>query len=103
MKSKKQDHEALIRAILTLHNPKEAKAFLRDLLTENELHEFANRWKAARLLAESISYVEIQNQTGLSSTTIARISKWLHKGMNGYKTMLNRAHRTHIFPKKWRD
>lgn len=103
MKLKKQDHEALIQAILSLRTNAEANAFLRDLLTENELHEFANRWKAARLLAAGISYVEIQNQTGLSSTTVARISKWLHKGMNGYKTMLNRAHHTHIFPKKWRD
>lgn len=103
MKSKKQDHEALIRAILTLHNPKEAKDFLRDLLTENELQEFANRWKAAQLLAEGVSYVEIQNQTGLSSTTIARISKWLHKGMNGYNKIITRTHRHSLQSKKARD
>jgi len=98
-----QDHEALIQAVLTLQSPKEAKAFLRDLLTETELQEFAHRWVAARMLAEGIPYTEIQAKTGLSSRTVARISKWLHKGMNGYKKIIARTHHHSLPSKKVRD
>lgn len=63
--------------------------FFRDLLTENEIHEFSNRWKAARMLHHGETYKAIQKETGLSSTTVARISKWLESGMDGYKRMLN--------------
>ncbi|MBU0531190.1 helix-turn-helix domain-containing protein, partial [Patescibacteria group bacterium] len=54
--------------------------------------EFSKRWQAARMLSDKIPYTEIQKQTGLSSTTVARISKWLHRGMNGYNTIINRVH-----------
>jgi ATP phosphoribosyltransferase len=80
----------LFKAILALKNSKEAKQFFRDLLTEKELIEFGNRWKAAQMLDQKKTYVEIEKETGLSSTTIARISKWLNKGMGGYKMMLQK-------------
>jgi len=80
----------LIEILLALKSEKEAKMFLRDLMTEKELLEFGNRWKAAQMLSEKASYPEIQKETGLSSRTIARISKWLKKGKCGYKLMLNR-------------
>ena len=85
----------LINAIITLKTRDEAKRFLRDLLTEKELIEFGNRWKAARMLSENISYVKIEKETGLSSTTVARVSKWLNKGKNGYKLMLNKLNHHH--------
>ena len=81
----------LMKAILLLKNSGEAKRFFRDLLTENELKEFANRWEAARMLAKNITYVDIEKETGLSSTTVARISKWLNNGKNGYKLIINRS------------
>ena len=82
--------EDLFRAVLALGNVSEAKRFFRDLLTEAELVEFANRWKAAQMLDKNISYTAIRDKTGLSSTTIARISKWLNRGMGGYRLMLNK-------------
>lgn len=80
----------LIKAILALKNKKEAQAFLRDLLTEKELIEFGNRWKAVNMLGEEISYKNIAQDTGLSSRTIARISKWLKNGKGGYGLILKR-------------
>jgi len=82
----------LTNAVLLLKNASEAKKFLRDLLTESELIEFGNRWKAARMLSENRPYTEIIKQTGLSSTTVARVSKWLNKGMGGYKKITDRLH-----------
>jgi len=83
--------EALLNTILALKDIKEAKAFFRDLLTPSELDEFGSRWLAAQMLNADISYNQIQKATGLSTTTIARISKWLKKGKGGYKLMLKRS------------
>ena len=80
----------LMKAILLLRNPSEAARFFRDLLTEKELIEFGNRWKAARMLSEKIIYTKIEKETGLSSTTVARVSNWLNKGKGGYKLVLKR-------------
>ncbi len=86
------DHKTkeLYKALLCLKTESELNAFLRDLLTEEELKEFSNRWKVAQMLAKKDTYLKIEKETGMSSTTIARISKWLDKGMNGYKLAIKR-------------
>ena len=91
--------DQLFEAILQLETKAEARRFFRDLLTEEELVEFGNRWLTARLLSKGVSYVKIAAQTHLSSTTIARVSKWLRNGMNGYTLVLNRiSHHHNSFP-----
>lgn len=86
--------DALYRAILSLKTLDEAKRFFRDLLTEEEIEEFSKRWEVAKMLDQNIAYTKIQDKTGLSSTTVARISRWLRKGMNGYRLVLDREHHT---------
>lgn len=86
------DAKSLFSAILSLKNENECKKFFRDLLTEAELKEFMNRWKVARMLVDKIPYEEISKETGMSSTTIARISKWLTNGMGGYQLVFSRIH-----------
>lgn len=81
---------ALFDTILQLETRQEAQDFFRDLLTEEEILEFANRWQIACMLADGVSYSKIERETGTSSTTIARISKWLKKGMGGYERMIAR-------------
>src|SRR3989344_3500740 len=87
--------KSLFEAILQLKDSGETKKFFRDLLTEAEIIEFGKRWKAAQMLNENIPYEKIEQVTGLSSRTVARISKWLNKGMGGYKLMLNKLSRHH--------
>ena len=82
--------QSLYKAILSLKDEKECQKFFRDLLTEAEMKEFANRWTVAQMLDKKIDYETITKETGMSSTTIARISKWLNTGMGGYKLMLRR-------------
>ena len=82
--------QELFKAVLALKDIKEAKRFFRDLLTEAELKEFSGRWKVARMLNQKVPYSAISDKTGLSSKTIARISKWLNNGKGGYRLMLNR-------------
>ena len=88
---KKPENKALIEAVLALKSPDEARRFLRDLLTEGEIEEFAKRLQTAALLSEKVPYSSIVRQTGFSSTTVARVSKWLHHGTGGYKTVLTRV------------
>ncbi len=92
MKLETKDKENLFLAILSLQTLEEARAFFRDLLTEKEIEEFSNRWRAAKMLSEGVPYSKIQMETGLSSRTVARISKWLQSGTDGYKLMINRTH-----------
>lgn len=98
MFTKKDDKKIkeLMEAILLLKDSSEAKKFFRDLLTETELKEVGNRWKAAKMLSKNVTYIEIEKETGLSSTTVARISKWLNNGKNGYNLILNRIYSTKI-------
>ena len=91
----KKKKDELIKAVLALRNKDEAERFLRDLLTAEEIDEFGNRWSAARMLDRGVSYTTIRGKTGLSSATIARISKWLKKGKGGYRLMLNRLFKNH--------
>jgi len=90
-----KDSKDLFKIIARIKNENEARGFLRDLLTEAEIIEFSKRWKVAKMLNYQIPYTTICNSTGLSSRTVARISKWLNSGMGGYKRMIkaNTDHR----------
>lgn len=85
----------LMKAILALKTLDEAKSFFRDLLTEEEILEFGRRWQAAKMLKDKVPYTKIVEETGLSSTTVARVSKWLNRGMGGYRLILNRLNHHH--------
>jgi len=88
----------LVSALLLLKNGPEAKKFLRDLLTEEEIIEFGKRWQAARMLQRQIPYTQIIKATGLSSTTVARVAKWLKRGAGGYRLVLSRLASHHSNP-----
>ena len=85
-----KEKQEFLKAILSLRNKDEAIRFLRDLLTKPEIEEFSKRLLAARWLTDNVQYNAIIEETGLSSTTIARISRWLKRGTGGYKLILNR-------------
>jgi len=87
--------EDLFKTILKLENFNEAKRFFRDLFTETEIIEFGKRWQTARMLSRGVPYLEIEKKTGLSSTTVARVSQWLNKGTGGYKLMIEKLNSHH--------
>jgi len=89
---KDEKNQRLIKAILALKTGDEAKLFLRDLMTEKEIEEFGKRLRAAEMLTENIPYSTIVEETGLSSTTVARVAKWLNGNLGGYKTIIDRLH-----------
>lgn len=87
---KQKDIDDLYVAITRLESLEECRKFLRDLLTETEIREFAERWKVARMLSQGVPYTAIEEETGLSSRTIARVHKWLKQGKGGYTMMVKR-------------
>lgn len=87
---KKSNTKELLRTFIIEKTPEETQRFLRDLLTEHEIEELALRWKVARMLHTKTPYEKIEKQTHMSSTTIARIHKWMKQGTGGYKLMLNK-------------
>ncbi|MCB9808901.1 hypothetical protein H6776_00690 [Candidatus Nomurabacteria bacterium] len=90
------NNKQFVEAILLLQTPEEAQAFLRDLLTEGEINEFGKRLQVAHMLTEKVPYSQIEKETGLSSATVARVSKWLNDGMGGYKAMLSKMIHHHL-------
>jgi len=86
----------LIQALLILDNEDEVRRFLRDLMTEKEILEFSRRLRAAEMLTEKIPYTTIENETGLSSTTVARVAKWLSGKEGGYRSIINKLHHHNI-------
>ena len=90
MKKDVASTEDLYQAILSLKDLEEAQAFFRDLLTEEEIQECSKRWLVARMLDQKVPYTVIQEKTGLSSTTVARISRWLKNSKDGYRLALDR-------------
>lgn len=83
--------DALFTAILALRDRDETCRFFRDLLTEQEIKEFARRWQAACLLAQGKKYTDIESQTQMSSKTIARIQRFLNGELGGYRLALARS------------
>lgn len=75
-----------------LKTPAEAEKFLRDLLTPEEIEEFAKRFAIAQLLwGKKDSYVAIAKKVGTSTTTVTRVARFLWKEPHkGYQVMLRR-------------
>jgi TrpR-related protein YerC/YecD len=86
-----KDIDELYEVILRLETLPECKKFFRDLLTENEIVDIAERWKIAKKLVRGDSYSQIEEELGISSTTIARVHKWVKSGKGGYIMMMKRS------------
>lgn len=86
------ENKRFIQAILSLDTSVEVRRFFRDLLTEGEINEFSKRFKTAEMLSQKIPYTTIEKETGFSSRTIARVSKWLNGKQGGYKDIISKLH-----------
>ena len=76
--------------MFALKSQTDLENFLRDLCTLEELDEFANRFEAVALLKQGLSYRDISQKTGLSTTTVTRIAHWLNHGEGGYMAALKK-------------
>lgn len=90
--TKPEDVAALAEALLGLQSCEEVLAFLDDLCTPGELRAFAERFKVARLLDQgTLSYREISELTGASTTTVTRVARFLRDMPHqGYRRVLDK-------------
>lgn len=82
----------LLLALLAPRDPAEMASLLADLCTPAELRALSERWHVARLLdGTELSYREIHDATGVSTTTIVRIARFLKQENNrGYRRAIDR-------------
>ena len=85
--------DSLAEALAALRSSDEARVLLADLCTPAEVHSLAERWHVARLLdAGDLTYREIHEATGVSTTTIVRVARFLkQEEYRGYRLLLDRA------------
>jgi TrpR-related protein YerC/YecD len=82
----------LCDALLTATDRGEMRRLLLDLCTPAEIRTLAERWHVARLLDETdLPYREIHDRTGVSTTTIVRVGRFLRQEPHqGYRRALDR-------------
>ena len=85
-------HLNLFEAVVMLENSNEVADFLKDLCTPLELKALQERWEVCQLLADGeLSYRQISKQTGSSTTTIGRVSRFLNdEPYKGYRKLLDK-------------
>jgi len=81
---------SLAEAFLAMQSADECRALLKDLTTPAELEALVDRWRVVRLLDQRLPYREINEQTGVSVTTIGRVARFLEDGNGGYRLALQR-------------
>ena len=85
-------HLSLYEAVVMLESPEEVVNFLKDLCTPQELKALNERWEVCQLLDDGgLSYRKINEKTGVSTTTIARVARFLNdEPYKGYRSLLDR-------------
>ncbi len=78
-------------ALMTPRNEDQMCRLLTDLCTPAEIRSLAERWHVARLLdGTDLSYREIHDATGVSTTTIVRIARFLRQEPHqGYRNAID--------------
>jgi len=81
----------LCRALLQPSDAKAMARLLADLCTPAEIRTLAERWHVARLLDSSdLTYRDIHDATGVSTTTIVRVARFLkQEPHHGYRAALD--------------
>ena len=91
MKKQNQcDFTNFYKAVLSLNTSEECAAFFNDVCTIQELEALAQRMEVAIRLKNGESYIDINKETGASTATISRVSKYLNYGAGGYETVIER-------------
>ena len=83
--------DELCDALLTPRSRGEMRCLLLDLCTPAEIRTLSERWHVARLLdGTELPYRDIHDATGVSTTTIVRVGRFLrHEPHQGYRRAID--------------
>lgn len=91
-KHQKYIHE-MARVFSAVDDVLDMVELLEDVCTKKEVEAIYQRLKVAQMLRNGHTFVEIENKTGISSTTITRVNKCLKNG-SGYNKLFDKYHMT---------
>jgi TrpR-related protein YerC/YecD len=80
----------LFRALLSLRDEEECRAFLEDIATLTEIQALAHRLEVAKLLLEGHTYQSVVHETGASTATVSRVKRVLYHGNSAMRNVLER-------------
>ena len=73
--------------ILSLQTIEDCEKLFADLCTDKELEQMAQRVRAARMLMDGKTYMEVIKETEISSATLSRVSRCVQYG-EGYQNFI---------------
>ena len=81
--------EKVIEIFSSFKGSTDMEDLLKDVCTRKELESLYQRFKVAQMLRNGYTFIQIAEKTGISSTTITRVSKCLKNG-EGYNKMFDK-------------
>jgi TrpR-related protein YerC/YecD len=73
--------------LASIDNPEDMELLFADLCTNKEIEQMAQRIRAAKLLTEGKTYIQVIEKTDISSATLSRVSRCVQYG-EGYKKFI---------------
>ena len=73
--------------LASIDDPKDIELLFADLCTNKEIEQMAQRIRAAKLLTEGKTYIQVIEKTDISSATLSRVSRCVQYG-EGYKKFI---------------
>lgn len=77
-------------ALAATGEEEQIEAFLKSILTKNEVAEIMSRWELVKLLDAGMSQRKISERLGISLCKITRGSKELKKPRSPFKAMIDK-------------
>lgn len=74
----------LFELIASLQTKEDCRKLFSDLCTVTEIEQMAQRIKAAKLLLEGKTYIQVKEKCDISSATLSRVSRCVQYG-EGYR------------------
>jgi TrpR-related protein YerC/YecD len=89
MDEMKNKIDKISQIFATFVGEEDLKDLLLDVCTLKEIEALYQRFRVAQMLRDGRTFVEIERETGISSTTITRVNKCLKNGQ-GYNKLFDK-------------
>ena len=76
--------DELFDILASLETPDDYRTFFKDVCTDKEIDQMAQRVRAAKMLLDGNTYSQTMEETDISSATLSRVSKCVQYG-EGYR------------------
>jgi len=77
--------------ISEIKTKEDAKNFLKDLLTSEEMIMVVHRIEIAKMLLQGFSYRDIGEKLKVGTNTVHSVNRWLTNGFGGYMKEIKKA------------